>query len=176
MQKAMPAGRQGFSLIEVLIYIAIMAFAVVAIASFSISIANSRNKNYVVGEVQANGRGAFNIITQRILAAEGVNVGLSTFDTDPGILSLQMADAAKNPTIINLTADNGILQITEGASNAVSITSDEVQVTNLVFTNVTPAGRRENIRMEITIEYDNPSGDQEFEYSQSLQTSTSLRQ
>lgn len=168
--------QRGFSFIEVIIYIAIMAFAVVAIASFSISIANSRNKNYVVQEVQANQRGALNIITQRILAAEGVNVAFSTFNTDPGVLSLKMADAAKNPTIIDLNTDNGVLQITQGVASAVAITADEVKVTNLVFTNLTPTGRRENIRIKITIEYDNPSGDQEFEYSQSLQTSVSLRQ
>jgi prepilin-type N-terminal cleavage/methylation domain-containing protein len=167
---------KGFSLIEVIIYIAVIGLAVVAIASFSFSIANSTSKNYVVQEVQGNTRTALNIITQRILAAEAVNTGSSTFGTDPGVLSLQMADAAKNPTVLNLTADDGVLQITEGASAAVALTTDEVNVTNLVFTNLTPSGARENIRIQMTIEFNNPSGDKEFEYSQSITTSITLRQ
>jgi type II secretory pathway pseudopilin PulG len=166
----------GFSLVETLIYIAILGFAVVAIVSFSLSMANARSKNYVVQEVQANSRGALNIITQRILAAEEINAGVSTFALDPGVLSLQMADPLKNPTVINLSADNGVLQITQGTEGPISLTSDEVNVTNLVFTNLTPQGSRANIRVEITIKYDNPSGDVEFNYSQTLQTSISLRQ
>jgi prepilin-type N-terminal cleavage/methylation domain-containing protein len=168
---------QGFSLIEVIIYIAIMALAVVAIASFSLSVANTSSKNYVVQEVQANGRAALHAITQRIQAAESVNIGASAFGSDPGVLSLQMADAAKNPTVISLSADNGILQITEGVSSPIAVTADEVNITNLVFTNLTPvAAIRENIRVELTIEFHNLSGDREFEYSQTLQTSVTLRQ
>ena len=139
------------------------------------SISNSRNKNYVVQEVQANARVALDIIGQRVRAASGVNIGSSTFGSDPGVLSLVMTDGAKNPTIINLDQDDGVLQITEGLSGAVSLTSDEVKITNLVFTNLTPSGERENIKVEMTVEYASAE-DVEFSYSQSYQTAVSLRQ
>lgn len=168
--------RQGFTLIEILIYITVIGGALVGFVTFSVSIANSRNKTYVVQEVQANARTSLELISQRIHAATGVNTGSSTFDSDPGVLSLSMADGAKNPTIISLTADNGRLQIREGVSGAVSITSDEVKVTNLVFTNLTPSGERANIRIAMTTEFNTDGSDIGYTYSQSTQTSVSVRQ
>ncbi|MFH1661924.1 MAG: hypothetical protein ABIA02_02415 [Candidatus Falkowbacteria bacterium] len=104
------------------------------------------------------------------------NTGESTFDSDPGVLSLSMADASKNPTIINLTADNGQIQIKEGSTDEVLITSNEVKITNLVFTDLTGTSDKENIRVQITVEFNNLGTDIDYDYSQSLQTSISLRQ
>lgn len=167
---------KGFTLIETLIYIAIIGTAVTSFVVFAISIGEPRNKTFVTQEVQANMRTAMDLVSQRIRAATGVNAGTSTFGSDPGVLSLVMADSSKNPTVIDLSVDNGILRITEGVSSPVAITSDEVQVTNLVFTNLTPSGERESIRVALTIEYNNTSGDVEFNYAQSATTTITIRQ
>lgn len=168
--------QKGFSLIELIIYLAIVSGVVLSMVLFSLSVSGSRAKTYVAQEVQANARVALNIISQKIKLANGVNMGVSIFGLDPGVLSLSMADAAKNPTVIDLDQDNGVLQIKEGVSSPVAITSDEVKVTNLVFTNLTSTGARENIRIEFTVEYNNPSGDIRYDHSRSLQTAVSLRQ
>jgi type II secretory pathway pseudopilin PulG len=168
--------RSGFTLVETLIYIAIIGTAVSSFVAFSISVSNSRNKTYVVGEVQANARTAMDIMSQRIHASTGVNTGASTFGSDPGVLSLSMADVLKDPTILDLDMDDGVLRITEGVSAPIPLTSDETKVTNLVFTDLTGSGTRENIKIEVTVEFNNTSGDIEYDYSQSLQTSVSLRQ
>ncbi len=87
-----------------------------------------------------------------------------------------MTDPNKNPTIINLDSDDGVLQITEGSSSPVAITSNEVKITNLVFTNLTSTSAQENIRIEITVEYDNEGSDIEYTFSQNLRTAVSIRQ
>ena len=127
--------KAGYTIVELIIYIALIGTLVSGIVLYSLSVTSARNKNYVAQEVQANGRFVLDVIGQRIRAATGVNAGSSTFDFDPGVLSLSMSDSGKDPTIIDLTANDGQLQITEGVSSAVSLTSDEVKVTNLVFTN-----------------------------------------
>ncbi|MFC1595128.1 type II secretion system protein J [Patescibacteria group bacterium] len=168
--------QEGFTLIETLIYIAIIGMVVSSFVVFSISVSNSRNKTYVVQEVQANARTALDIMSQKIRASTGVNTGSSTFGSDPGVLSLSMADGARNPTVFDLNQNDGVLRITEGVSSAVPIVSDEVKITNLVFLDLTSDGSfRENIRINMTVEYDNPSGDKEFEYSQTLQTAIGIR-
>lgn len=168
--------QKGFSLIELMLYIAILAGIVTSLVVFSISISNSRNKNYVAQEVHANGRVALDLVAQRIMASTGVNTGSSTFGTDPGVLSLIMADGGKNPTVIDLDSNDGVLRIKEGVSAAVPITSSEVKIMNLVFTDLTSTGNRGNIRIEMTVDYDNSSGDPVFEYTKSWQTAVSLRQ
>lgn len=165
---------KGFTLVEMLIYMAIIGLVVVGFVNFSLSISSSRDKTYVVQEVQANSRLAFNLISQKIKLSTGVNTTTSTFLTDPGVLSLVMASSTINPTIINLDQDDGILQITEGVADPIAITSNEVKVTNLVFTNLTSDDNRENIKINFTIEYQGDSA--EYNYSQDVQTSVTSRQ
>jgi type II secretory pathway pseudopilin PulG len=168
--------KKGFTLIETIIYIAIIGGIVATFVSFSLSISDSRNKTFVIQEVNANSRLALDLITQKIQASTGVNIGNSTFGSDPGVLELSMADSGLNPTIINLDQDDGVLQIKEGASDPVAIVTDEVKITNLVFTNLTSSSARENIKVEMTFEYNNSNSDVEFNYSRDIRTSVSVRQ
>ncbi|KKU48576.1 hypothetical protein A3H10_03605 [Candidatus Uhrbacteria bacterium RIFCSPLOWO2_12_FULL_46_10] len=170
--KLMP---RAFTLIELLIYIVVIGGVAVTFISYSLSVAGVRNKTYVAQEVQANARIAVEIISQRIKAATGVNAGDSVFDSSPGRLSLVMADVLKNPTVIDVDA-NGAIQISEGASQPVSITGSRVEATNLVFRNYGGGNARENIGVEITVAYKNDSNDVEYNYSQSLRMAVSVRQ
>ena len=108
---------KGFTLIEIIIYIAILGTIASSFIFFSVSVSESRNKTYVVQEVHANTRMALEIISQKIRMANGVNIASSTFGTDPGRLFLSMASSTLNPTIIDLSRDDGILRIIEGTSS-----------------------------------------------------------
>lgn len=160
----------GFTLIETIIYIAIIGLVITSFIFFSISVSDSRNKNYVVQEVQANARVALNLISQIIRQASDANI-------NNGSLFLTMDDENKNPTIINLNQDDGSLMIKQGVGDPIEINSNNIKVTQLIFTNLTKdSAERENIRIQMTVEYDNESSDIIFNYSQTLQTSVSLRQ
>ncbi len=175
MNKNKIKSQDGFTLIEVIIYITIIGAVLSAFVAYFLSLSNIRNKTYAVQEVQGNVRTVFDVITQKIQSANAVNSSTSVFGSDPGLLSLSMSSGALNPTIIQLDEDNGVLQIKEGLSDYVSITSDEVKVSNLQFTDLTSASTRENIRIEYTIDYAT-STDVSFEYGQSIQTAVSVRQ
>ena len=165
-----------FTLVELLIYVAIIGGVASTFILYTLSIAQSRAKTYVAEEVQSNTSMAIELIGQRIRTASGVNLGDSVFDVHPGRLSLTMLDAQKNPTVIDIDA-NGALQIKEGlAGSYVPITSSKVQATNLVFTNLSGGSSRENIRVDISVAYNNSSGDVEYNYSQSTHTAVSVRQ
>lgn len=166
---------RGFTLIELIIYLAIFAFIAVGFVSFSIALSNTKAKALVSSEVQSSARDALGLVTQRIKSANGVNVGASIFGTDPGLLSLSMASSTLNPTIIDLDQNDGRIRIKEGAQPPVYVTSGVVKITNFVFTNLTTLSSRENIRIEMTVEYINPSGDIEYQYLQSYRTAASVR-
>lgn len=167
--------RSGFTLIEALIYIAIVSMVVTGLVLFSISISNTRTKTYVVQEVQANTRTALDIIERRIRGALGIDLASSTLGSDPGVLILRMSDAQKDPTVINLDADDGFLMITEGSNATLPLTSNKVIVTNLVFTDLTASSSRESIRIEMTIAFDNPGTSVEYNFVQNVQTSVTVR-
>ncbi len=166
---------KGFTLIETLIYIAIVGGIMVTFISFSLNISGARNKVYSAQEVQANARMALDIITKKIQSASSVSTTASVFGTNPGTLYLIMSSSTLNPTIINLSANTSSLQIKEGAASTTIITSNVVSVTNLVFNNWSASSTRENIGVNMTVAYIT-STHPEYQFSQSLQTSVSLRE
>ena len=164
----------GFTLIETLIYIAVIGGMAISFITFSLSITGSRNKTYVAQEVQANSRFALNIISRTIKTAIGINTSTSVFNLDPGVLSLSMASSSLNPTIISLDQNDGILSVKKGTDDPINITSNKIQVTNLVFSNFTTSGSS-NIGIDLTIAYKNTSNDVYYNYAQDIQTAVSFR-
>jgi len=169
------ASSGGFTLVETLIYIGIIGAAVATFVTFSFSISSSRNKTYVVQEVQANMRVALDTIAREVRSSRGVNISSSTFDVDFGVLSLAKNAPEHNPTILDLSADGRILRLKKGNGEPVAITSDEVTVSKLRFTDVSGSGQRENIRVALTLEWAN-SDDVIFRFDQSVTTTVSVRQ
>lgn len=167
---------RGFTLLETIIYIAIIGVVLSGFVGYALNISSTREKAYVVEEVQANARAALDTITQKIRSANGVNFASSTLGSDPGVLVLEMNNSSLDPTIIDLSVNDGVLQIKEGAGSAIPLTSDEVQVTNLVFINQSNSAGRENIKVEITVEFNNIDGNQVYSFTKNLETSVSLRQ
>ncbi|KKQ27667.1 MAG: hypothetical protein US42_C0007G0058 [Candidatus Magasanikbacteria bacterium GW2011_GWC2_37_14] len=167
--------RQGFTLVETIIYVAIIGGVIATFISFSLNVSNARNKTYVQAETQANARVALNIITQKIQSATGVNISQSVFNTDPGVLFLVMSSSTLNPTVISLSEDNGKLQVKEGDSVTSTITTAQIQINNLVFTNFSVSSTRENIGVDLTVSFVS-STDVNFQYSQNLHTAVSVRE
>ncbi len=160
---------KGLTLIEVLLYIAIIGMIIQGFIIFVLSIASTNSKTYVVQEVQANTRIALDMISQKIRAADDVitpSEGNST-----STLILDMPDPSPNLTFSII---DGILGIIEGAASSTPITSNEVDISILTFTNLAPVGEKDNIKIEITAIY-RTGESKEFQYSQTLQTSVSLR-
>ena len=166
---------KGFTLIETIIYVAIIGGIIATFISFSLNVSSARNKSYAQQETQANARVALNVITQKIQSASGVNLGSSVFNSDPGVLSLIMSSSTLNPTIISLSADDGSLLLKEGNNATTTITTALVQVLNLLFSNQSASSTKDNIGVDITVSFVS-STDVILRYTQALHTSVSTRE
>lgn len=170
---------RGFTLIEFLVYSAIVVVVGVVSVEFLINIYEGKAKAQAYFEVQGNARLTMERITQEIHGAQAINVGSSSFNVNlaanPGTkISLQMKDAGLNPTEFDVAS--GAVRIKQGASGPYALTNNQVQVTNLIFRNFTsPGGRSKNIGVEITIEYLNPENLPQWEASIALRTTVELR-
>lgn len=165
----------GMTLVEIVISLGILLIIVAALSGFVISLQQTRQQLSSAQEVDDNLRMALDLLSMRIRGAKGVNTGTSTLDTDPGVLSLEMANPALNPTVFRLDQDNGILQMQEGAAGPVSVTTNEVRVSNLVFSMRSPVGEPENIGIALTIDYSSLS-DSYAGFSHSVTTAVTARQ
>jgi len=163
--------RRAFTLIEIIIYLAIVGMIAVTLVMYSISVSTSRSKAEVVAEVQANARFVLDVMRQKIRHASAINIGASTFDIHPGVLSVAMPSAPENPTVFSL--DNGRLRVAVGTNQAEFLTSDEISVTDLRFINLTD-GPREHVRIFMTLRY-KKADSVEYQYEYSFETALGVR-
>lgn len=174
LESKLKCSNQGFTLIETLIYIAIIGGVMAAFISFGLNVSLLRDKTYAAQETQANARMALDLITRKIQSANGVNLDDSILGSDFGVLSLSMVDSALNPTIISLSQTDGVLRISQGTGEPLPITSSQVKATKLRFTDLTGGAGRENIMINLTIVF--AAGEAAPIFEQSWQTAVSLRQ
>ncbi len=155
--------REGFTLIEFMIYTAIVVFLIGTLTLTAVNALNARMKVSAMERVTLSAESAMNNITYAVQNAKAVN------SAEGGSLSLDVYPEHDNPTMFSI--DNGRLMIKKGTKDAVPITGERVEVTNLSFNN--PSTRM--VEIAITIEHINPQGILSYEFSGSFRTKENIR-
>lgn len=162
--------QRGVSLVELIIYIAIVGVMLSTIAIFLINLMQARAKTAALSEVI----GAATLIQERLhdaaRHAEGINTGSSTFNSDPGVLSLDMVSVSEDPVVFSLTADDGQFQVSQAGGGAVALSGSALEITNLVFTNLTSADDTGIIQVNFTVSAPSDESVEFFAYEESFQT------
>jgi Tfp pilus assembly protein PilW len=162
---------KGFTLLEALLYVAISSIVILGTSFLLISLLQTNVKNQTVAEVEEQGSFVVKLIDQSVRKATGINIPAA--QANDVVLSLQMADAAKNPTIFSVT--DGTLNITEGAGAAVPLTNSMVTVSGLSFNNYSATSSKGSVKILFTLSYKNSSGRNEFDYSKIFYGTASIR-
>ncbi len=154
MQKNNYKNNTGFSLIEMIIYVAIFGMIVITFVSFSNSMTTTRLHNQAILEVNDQGEKIMKTITQTIRNSSSVNS--PTIGNNASSLSLVMYTTFTDPTVFSL--NNGVLYIKEALGNQVALTNNKVIVSNLTFSNFSRVSTPNIIKISFTITNANPSG------------------
>lgn len=173
---------KSFTLIELIIYIALVALVAIVAISFAWNIINARIKNEARQEVQQNLRFGLEKITQAIRVADDVSLPDSIFDVSPGKLTLVYPGknitfdiAAKTINLGGQDVEIHKLRITDGLGDPENLTSNKVDITNFMLTNLTRDSEPKNIKIKLTIKYVNPGQDPKWEAEISSETASSVR-
>lgn len=179
-------GWKGFTLVELIIYIAMAALCLMMIIITGQNLISSNVKAQAQRELSVNMRPLINQLTQSIRNATNVVTGSSTFNAHPGAITLDYPGSGTDVIIDTytktITLSNGAtmpirkLRIKEGALAYQDLTSDQVDVSNFVLRNLTKTSERKNINMEITLKQLNPLNDPNYNTTISVETAVSLRQ
>ena len=148
------SNQKGFTLIELILYIAIISIFITGTILFAWDIIHASVKSDIHREVSQNLRLVSMRIAHEIRNASGINSSPSL----PGSsISLGNIDSSKNPTVIDLSS--GRIRIGQGSSGSCPssspcyLTSNNVTVTSLQFTDLSSAGdESKNINFVITLE------------------------
>lgn len=150
-KKSAVSGR-GATILEFLVYLAVIVVVVVAATALSYEFAIGRAKADAVQETERNAQLALARLVAEVRQAEGFNIGDSVFGSHPGRLSLSLADVSKSPTVFFV--DAGRLMIQQGAGSALPLTSSRVQVSEFVVDDLsTASGRSRLVRVRIKTDF-----------------------
>lgn len=161
----------GYTLIELLLYIAIISALLTSVTMFLGASVESRVKNQSISEVEQQGTLAMELITQTIRNADGITT--PTTGASGSTLTLIVPTGALSPTTFNLSS--GTLQITEGVNSAVPLTNSKVQVTSLTFRNLSRPSTPGVVQVAMTISRVNALNRNEYDYQKTFTTSAALR-
>lgn len=162
---------RGFTLIEFLIYIAIVGTVLLATGAIGFNVLFGKAKLMAIEEVSQNARFTMERIAMSVRNAETIQSPVP--GASDSVLALKMADKTKNPTSFVLS--NGSLQIKEGPGAFVSLTSSETMVTALQFSNISYPNTPGTIRIQMTLQYTNPSNRPEYRFSKTFYTTATVR-
>lgn len=157
---------KAFSLLEVILYVAITSVIVVSLTLFSLKMVEARGEGQMGREVLVNAGFFLSNIVYEIHDAATVNTG--TFGSHPGSLTLNL-DGGGTTTFDTATQTVGSRTIRYLQVDGVQVTSDYANITNFVFNDLTRNTERSNIQIEMTVE------SLDGTYSTDVQTSISLR-
>lgn len=162
---------RGFTLVELLLYVTIVAIMIISISGLLSLLMQSRVKNQTVAEVEGQGVQIMQIATQTIRNATAINS--PTIGTNGSSLSLNVTTPANSPTVFDLSG--GTLRITEGANPATPLTNSQIVVSSLSFQNLSLAGTHGTVRIQFTLSYINASGRNEYDFNKTFYGTATLR-
>ncbi len=161
----------GFTLVEILLYAAIVAIMTTAIAGMLALSLQARVKNQVIESVESGAAIVLSDITTAIQNSQAVS--LSTDGNGDAIVTVDVFDAAKDPTIYQL--DGGVMTKKEGAASPVDISSSNIALDQFAVTDNTPVGETmQALSFSFDAAYAAASSRQEFQYNAHYQSTAQV--
>lgn len=174
------AQKKGFTLVETIEYIGILAILMIPLTALVWTFLGDQVQQSRRSEVTDGGTFALATISETTRSAASISAN-TVYDTHPG--SLEVDD--DGTTVVFDTYERTVtqgsqditirtLRMTEGASPAVDLTSDDVTVDNFTITDLSPTGAT-TIEITLQLSSANPSNNKTYYAQNSWTTTITLR-
>ncbi|MFH0818795.1 MAG: prepilin-type N-terminal cleavage/methylation domain-containing protein [Patescibacteria group bacterium] len=166
----------GFTLIETIVYIAIVSVFLVAIMSFSQRVISAQTKADTMAEVQQNARFALEKMSQKIRSARNINAesALDTNLVSGGLLHLDKNDSADD--VYWQVIDGQLTERIGATGTEQTLTNDLITVQNLTFFEIQNSTNQSGLKIEFQVSFNNPNNWQEFDWDITLNDTVMFRQ
>ncbi len=139
--------QKGYSILELVIYIALFSIIVVVIINSLLTITKTYSTAQGYRRLQSNGDLIMDRIAREIRSSN--TIVSATYNTNPGSISLSGVDSIGGTKSSSFSITNGVLQINDNG-NIGDLSTSEVVVTSLIFRNITTANSL-GIKVEMTL-------------------------
>lgn len=173
--------QKSFTLIEILVYIAVLAIITVAISSFFLWFIHSNTKTRAMRETLDNARRAMEIMTYEIKEAKSIYTP-TTVSTQLSLESTKHLPEEEKTTYVDFYLCGTQLcfrkepsSFIATSSKPIALTSNSVEVKNLIFSEIATTSTKPSVQINLKVDYKNPANRPEYQSSVNLTSTASLR-
>lgn len=176
LQISQPNRPAGYTLIELLLYLAIFSIMISSISFFAVTILAERTRNQAIAEVNYQGEATMALMTQTVRAATAV--ATPSRGNSNTQLSLTTTVPANNPTVFDSFNDGTVnrLRISEGSpATATKLTNARVTISGLTFANESVTAGTDSIKIQFTLSAQASTTAGEFNYQKTFFSTATRR-
>lgn len=167
---------QAFTLIELLIYLAVVLLVMTAVGSLLVWSIRIETKAKIQSELLRSGDIAMSVMTRAIADAQKIYGPTSALGISPGQLSLRMRPAVQGGEYVYVdffVCQTALCKKKEG-QNPITLTTENIKVTNLMFSRI---GSEDfpSVKIVLSLEYNSLSQKPEYRAVLTLQSSAAIR-
>ncbi len=123
----------GFSMVEMLIYLALLASVTIFLVNGISAITKSYADIRLAKAVSTSASAALQRIIHETRQASSIDLSGSTFGANPGVLRLVDTDSSGATTTVAFTVVNGVLRVSRGGVDEGPLTLSGASVTNFTL-------------------------------------------
>lgn len=142
--------QRGYSLIELLIYIALFTVLSLVLIRSLITVMRTYATAHAYRTVQHTGTLIMDRVTREIRDATSISAS-SVYGANPGTLILTGTDDANNPHTVTFGVTSNKVRITDTTGTTGDLSSSDVTVTSLVFRQITTTVGS-GVKIELTLQ------------------------
>lgn len=165
---------EAFTLVEILVYVAVLVVIISVIFSFFLWASYSSNKTKASKEVLNSSRRAMEIMSFEIRGAKSIYIPTSDM-TQLSLKTGRYLPEGENSSYIDFYLCDGRLCLKKETQNPVALTSDKVEITNLEFALISATSTAPSVQISLEIDYKNPQDRMEYQASINTTSTVSLR-
>lgn len=147
--------KNGYSLMEMLIYLAIFTMLSILVINSLITVMTSFSTTRTNRDLLESGSTAIERISREIRQAKTVDTTNSTLGSSPGVLQLNSTDGSGNALLVKFMVSSGALNMYTGGTLKDNLLGQNITVNNLVFRRISTTNG-EAVKIELTLQ-DNSS-------------------
>lgn len=140
----------GFTLIEMLVYVGMLALMVVVIVNAVLAVGSVRGRLGASRELNRSAVTALERVVRDVQSATSTDDGVSVFGSHPGQLTVRGFDGDGNPATIRFALSGDTLEVYENGVALGELTGSDTRVTTLIFRKIA-TGRSTGVRVEMTL-------------------------
>ncbi len=155
--------KKGFTLIETIVYIAVVAVVALSFGGMVLAVARSYSRLSVVRSLDVAGTSAMDRMTRTIRSASSIDLAGSTLGSSPGVLSLNIvgSNGVSSKTSFQVSGQN--LQIKVAGIDQGTLLPSEVTVGKLLFNSITSSSSQAvKLELQLTAKFGSASSTQTY--------------